>query len=222
MKCLWTICLFGGLLWASPIPIKQSIERSIERNARMDWPNASRIEVLQISSKKEIPPGATLQNVFPRPALGAVSFEAHWQNREGAHRTFGTAIVKVYQPVAVAATALKPQDGLDESKLRFEEREISKFSQNGVFTDWEHLENKIAKTFVKAGSVLHVTQVETPAEIRQGQMVDLIFENSQIVISARMKALEHGRLGSWIRVENPNSRRVVRARVIAPGRVGIR
>ena len=69
---------------------------------------------------------------------------------------------------------------------------------------------------------VHRVQTESPAEIRQGQMVDLIFNNNQLLISARMKALEHGRLGNWIRVENPNSKRVIRARVSAPGQVAIR
>ncbi|NBT59401.1 flagella basal body P-ring formation protein FlgA, partial [bacterium] len=65
-------------------------------------------------------------------------------------------------------------------------------------------------------------QTETPSEIKRGEMVDLMFENPQLSITARMRALESGRTGQWIRVENQNSKRVVRARVISSGRVALK
>ena len=222
MKLAFMVSVFGSLLWATSAPVRSPIEKLLEQNIRLDWPEATRIEVNQVSSKKVIPSQAILLQIHPRPAMGAISFEASWKSPEGPQRTFGTAVVRVYQPVAVARANLNPQEALDEVKIQFEEREISKFTQNGIFSHWEELEGKTAKTFIKAGMPVHRVQTESPAEIRQGQMVDLIFNNNQLLISARMKALEHGRLGNWIRVENPNSKRVIRARVSAPGQVAIR
>jgi len=226
MKKVFVSFLFGSLLWAAPGPISSQgpskLEQSIRESARRDWPNASRVEVSQINTRGKAPEKAALMSLQPRPALGAVSFELAWEEKGEPKSTFGTAIIRVEEPVAIATKNLNPGDPLDEEGIRFENREVSRFSKNGIFTQTHELENKIARTFIRSGSIVNPTQVETPSEIKRGEMVDLLFENTQLSIKARMKALDNGRTGQWIRVENQNNKRIVRAKVIDQGRVALK
>jgi len=218
--------LVSTLLIGAPVPVGEKtvskLGQAIESQARKDWPEASRIEVSQISTRGKAPEKAVLMRVHPRPALGAISFELAWEEKGEARQAFGTAIVKVEEPVAIASKNLNPGDLLDEESIRFESREVSRFTKNGIFTNWNELEGKVARTFIRIGSLVNPTQTETPSEIKRGEMVDLMFENPQLSITARMRALESGRTGQWIRVENQNSKRVVRARVISSGRVALK
>jgi len=226
MKKLFVSILTCSFAWGATGPITSpptsKLEQMIQQSARRDWPNAARVEVTQIKPRTQAPEKATLMSLQPRPALGAVSFELAWEEKGEPKHTFGTAIVRVEEPVAIATKNLNSGDALDEEAVHFQNREVSRFSKNGIFTQASELENKIARTFIRQGSIVSPTQVETPAEIRRGDMVDLFFENSQLSITARMKALDHGRTGQWIRVENQNSKRVVRAKVIDQGRVALK
>lgn len=222
---LLSFCLSSCLIGA---PLKEgaqgitNLEKSLQESVRRDWPEASRIQVTQINTRIKSPDKATLMNINPRPALGAISFELAWEEKGRPQKTFGTAIVKVEEPVAIAIKNLNPGDSLNEETIRFESREVSRFSKNGIFSNWSDVENRVARAFIRAGSPVNPTQVETPAEIHRGEMVDLFLESPHLTISARMKALDNGRTGQWIRVENQNSKRIVRAKVVEHGRVALK
>ncbi|NBX77347.1 MAG: flagella basal body P-ring formation protein FlgA [Proteobacteria bacterium] len=226
MKRVIVSFFLGSFLCAAPAPTKSQmpsqLEKALHESARRDWPQATRIEVTQINTRIKAPEKAALMSMQPRPALGAVSFELAWEEKGEPKHTFGTAIVKVEEPVAITTKNVNPGEALDEEVIRFESREVSRFSKNGIFTQPSELENKIARTFIRSGSIVSPTQVETPSEIKRGEMVDLLFENRQLSITARMKALDNGRTGQWIRVENQNNKRVVRAKVIDQGRVALK
>lgn len=215
-----TFCLFLSL--SSVLLGAPKLEQALREMAKRDWPRASRVEVSQINTRVKAPEKAALMSANPRPALGAVSFELAWDENGQPRKTFGTAIVKVEEPVAIATTNLNPGDVISEENVRFEPREVSRFLRNGIFTDANELENKVARTFIRAGSLVNPTQVETPAEIKRGEVVDLFFENGPLTITARMKALDMGRTGQWIRVENQNNKRIVRAKVVDQGRVALK
>lgn len=206
----------------TPFKSQSKLEKLIEIHIRRDWPQASRVEVTQINTRVKVPERATLMQIHPRPALGAISFELAWEEKGETKNTFGTAILKVEEPVAIALKNINVGELLNEENTRFESREVSRFAKNGIFTNWNDLENKAARAFIRSGSVVNPTQVEIPAEIKRGEMVDLLFENPQLTIIARMKAMDTGRTGQWIRVENQNSKRMVRAKVIGMGKVALK
>ncbi|MFM8270680.1 MAG: flagellar basal body P-ring formation chaperone FlgA [Pseudomonadota bacterium] len=212
--------IFGMLLCRAVIG--SPLEHSLRELIRQDWPQASRIEVNQINTRLKAPEKATVMSLNPHPALGAVSFELAWEEKGEPKQTFGTAIVKVEEPVAIATKNVNPGEDLTDENIGFESREVSRFSKNGIFTRASDLEDKVARAFIRAGSIINPTQVETPSEIRRGETVDLFFESGPVSITARMKALDSGRTGQWIRVENQNSKRIVRAKVVEQGRVALK
>ena len=182
------------------------------------WPEG-RVEVEQLSTREAAPDSAAIININPRMPIGSINFELVWEDKGVAHRTTGNAIVKVFRPVAVAKKILTNGEAFTEENTSFEEREITRFTQTGFHTNWEELRGKVARGYIRPDSLIGIQNSEKPVEILQGQMVDLRHVSSQMTISARMKALENGRFGNWIRVENPTSKKVVRARVTAPGQV---
>jgi flagella basal body P-ring formation protein FlgA len=180
------------------------------------------VEVEQLSTREAAPDSAAIININPRMPIGSINFELVWEDKGVAHRTTGNAIVKVFRPVAVAKKILTNGEAFTEENTSFEEREITRFTQTGFHTNWEELRGKVARGYIRPDSLIGIQNSEKPVEILQGQMVDLRHVSSQMTISARMKALENGRFGNWIRVENPTSKKVVRARVTAPGQVELR
>lgn len=185
------------------------------------WPEG-RVEVQNFSTREAVPDHASILNINPRMPIGAINFEVVWEDKGMAHRTSGNAIVKVYRPVAVAKKIITNAEPFTEENTSFEEREITRFTQTGFHTQWDELRGKVARGYIRPDSLIGIQNAEKPVEIFQGQMVDLRHVSQQMTISARMKALESGRYGNWIRVENPTSKKVVRARVTAPGQVELR
>lgn len=199
-----------------------SLKKNIESVCLKDWPDATRVEVESISTQESAPETAVLTDLNPRPTLGVVSFNLDWQEKGLPRKTRGTALVKVFQKIAVAKKNITHGDPFAEESVDFREMELSRFQRSGVFASWEELEGKVAKGFIRSGNVVTQNQVDRPVEIRHGQMVDLQLENNQVVITAKMKALEGGKSGQWIKVENPNSKRVLRARITGTGQVSLR
>jgi len=199
----------GGLEWQ----LRQAVKK--------DWVHSSRIEIVGFKLHKKVPDSAVLMGFQPRPLLGAVSFELAWEEKGIPQKTFGTAIIKVEQPVPIAIKDIQKGESFDAQNISWVSREISKFSQNSIVSDESLLDDKVAKGFIRSGTIVQKVLIETPAQIDRGDLIDLFLENPHLKITARMKALERGRTGDWIRVENEKTKRVVRGKVVGPGRVSI-
>ncbi len=91
-----------------------------------------------------------------------------------------------------------------------------------VFTRLEDVLGKLAKRPIAAGTALRSQQLATPWDVERGQDVQLTANVGKANISTRGKALQNGRVGEQIRVENAASRKVVRAWVWSTGRVATR
>jgi len=220
MRTFFSFLILNFAAWGAS-SVKNPFEEQLLQAVRRDWPSASRSEVKNLRTHKTAPKNAVLMNFQPRPLLGSVSFELVWDQDGVPQKTFGNAIVKVENPVAVAIKDIRKGEGFSSDNISWLSTEVSKFSRNSVLIDPSDLEDRIARGFIRSGSMIQRNQVEVPAEINQGDRVELTIENSHLKLSARMKALERGRTGDWIRVENEKTRRVVKTRVIAPGKVSI-
>lgn len=199
----------------------ESLQKQLIEVVKRDWPLASSIEVKNFKLHKPAPKTAVLLSLRPRPLIGAVSFEVAWEKKGSSHKTFGSAIVMVRHPIATATRDIRRGEDISQDNMMWVPQDISRFSSQSVLTDPSELTGKIARAFIRSGSKIQTSQLETPAEINRGQRVDLVFENPQLKVTARMKALESGRTGEWIRVENEKTKRVVRSKVVGPGKVSL-
>lgn len=225
MKFLLVLVL-SGLAFGAKAPLKSAeesiVENLLRQSCRKEWDSEVRVEIENVFTRDTVGKNASIFSIFPRPALGVVNFELAWQDKGKMYRTIGSAVIRVFANVAVAQELLRTGDSLDQAKIQYEERELTKLTQTGYFLSPESLEGKVARGYIRPGTVLGVQNVETPAPIVQGQMLDLIHGTANVRITAKVKALEKGKVGSWIRVENPQSKKVLRAKVTAPGEVSLR
>ncbi|OPY80767.1 MAG: flagellar basal body P-ring biosynthesis protein FlgA [Syntrophorhabdus sp. PtaU1.Bin153] len=85
-----------------------------------------------------------------------------------------------------------------------------------------NLENIVGKTLKKdlpGGTVITSHLLDNPVVIERGEVVHIIAENSRLVVRAKGRALEKGRIGDSIRVKNTSSDREIYGKVIGENAV---
>jgi flagella basal body P-ring formation protein FlgA len=87
--------------------------------------------------------------------------------------------------------------------------------------DLQDVAGKVLKRDVAPGMVLTTLILDSPQVIRRGEMVTIVAENRQLLVKAKGRAEEPGKVGERIRVKNLSSDREVAGRVASDGTVVI-
>ncbi|HME41976.1 MAG TPA: flagellar basal body P-ring formation chaperone FlgA [Syntrophorhabdales bacterium] len=85
--------------------------------------------------------------------------------------------------------------------------------------DLQEVAAKVVKRDVPPGTVLTTLILDNPQVIRRGETVTIVAENRQLLVKAKGKAEEPGKVGERIRVKNLSSDREVVGRVAGDGTV---
>jgi flagellar basal body P-ring formation protein FlgA len=118
----------------------------------------------------------------------------------------------------VASVNLTPNTKLNADDLT--RGPIDMFTNNGAFlTDVKAAEGKVLRVGLLAGAPILSPFLEYPIVVHRGQQLILTLTTSTMSIEAPVLALEDGRIGDSIEVENPDSRKTMRATVLDDGRV---
>lgn len=121
----------------------------------------------------------------------------------------------------VAAANLSPGTKLEAGDLTRGRTDM--FANNGsLLTDVKEAEGKMLRVGLPAGSPVLSPFLEYPVVVHRGQKVLLTLTASTMTIKAPARALEDGRIGDSIEVENPESQKTMRATVLSDGGVEIR
>lgn len=121
----------------------------------------------------------------------------------------------------VAATNLAPNTTLTEAELT--RGRADAFASNaGLVTDPRQVEGKILRAGVIAGAPILAPLLDLPIAVHRGQKVVLTLSDPVMTIKATATALEDGRVGDSISVENSESQKTLRATVARDGGVEIR
>ncbi len=198
------------------------LESELESFLKRQIPKSERIEVERLRCRKTPVARAEFTVLSPQHPLGLVSFEARWRVAGELQKSICTAEVRAFAQVAIAETMIRHGESLSAGKVRFETRELSPLVQSGYYTDSAQLDPLTANGNIPAHSIIGYMHVQTPKAVYSGEWVDLILERGPVIIRAKVKALEAGQLKSWIRVENPSSKKVLLAQVVRAGEVKIR
>ncbi len=92
-------------------------------------------------------------------------------------------------------------------------------NSGGVLTEAAQAEGKILRVGLLAGSPILSAFLEFPIVVHRGQNVLLTLSASTMTIKTPARALEDGRTGDSIEVENPDSKKTMRATVLSDGSV---
>lgn len=120
----------------------------------------------------------------------------------------------------VASTNLAPNTALTASALT--RGRADAFAGNGgLITDPRQAEGKILRVGVTAGSPILSPQLDLPISVHRGQRVTLTLNDPVMTIKATATALDDGRVGDTITVQNTDSQKTLRATVARDGGVEI-
>jgi flagella basal body P-ring formation protein FlgA len=119
----------------------------------------------------------------------------------------------------VAATNLPPNTALTMAQLT--RGRVDVFATTGVISDMREAAGKVLRVGLVAGAPILPSQLDLPIAVHRGQKVVLTLTAPQMTIRATALALEDGRVGDSISVENADSQKTLRATVARDGGVEI-
>ena len=141
----------------------------------------------------------------------------------GARTPVAPPVVAVRPPeqrrVLLAAMPLQRGMALDESHVTVVEMEASRLPANALEQPSE-VRNTEAVRDIRAGTPLKRFDIRPVIMVRKGQMVLIsIGSGGTYQVSARVEAMQDGRLGEQIRLRNPESGRMLSGVVLGPNQV---
>jgi flagella basal body P-ring formation protein FlgA len=118
----------------------------------------------------------------------------------------------------VASVNLTPNTRLAAGDLTH--GRVDMFSNNGaLLTEKVQAEGKILRVGLLAGAPILSPFLELPVVVHRGQKVVLTLTSSTMIIKATAVALEDGRVGQEIALENPETKKGMQATVASDGTV---
>jgi flagellar basal body P-ring formation protein FlgA len=121
----------------------------------------------------------------------------------------------------VAATNLAPNTPLTPALLSHG-RADAFAGAGGLIIDPRQAEGKILRTGVMAGAPILSPLLDLPISVHRGQRVMLTLTDPEMTIKTTATALDDGRVGDTITVQNADSQKTLRATVARDGGVEIR
>ncbi|WP_205342454.1 flagellar basal body P-ring formation chaperone FlgA [Denitrificimonas caeni] len=128
--------------------------------------------------------------------------------------------VNLYREVAIALRSLPRNSVVQAADVQLSERDVSSLRQGYIL----NLENVIGQKTTRPmqpNQVVSANYLKAAAAINKGDEVVISAQGSSMFVRMPGTALEEGAIGQQIRVRNTRSKRIVHARVTAPGQVEV-
>lgn len=121
----------------------------------------------------------------------------------------------------VAATNLPPNTTLTAAQLTTGRADLLA-SNAGLITDPRAAQGKVLRIGLMAGSPVSSSLLDLPIAVHRGQNVVLTLTDRSMTLKTTALAMEDGRVGDSISVQNPESQKSLRATVSRDGGVEIK
>jgi len=130
------------------------------------------------------------------------------------------AQVHLFRQVVIAKRPIKRAGIISEDDIALSERDISLMPQGFMSSIDEALGQKVTRPMIN-GQIITPLQLEQAEVVRKGDQVVITAKSGSLQVRMPGEALSDGGLTEQIRVRNLNSKRVIKARVTAPGQVEV-
>jgi flagella basal body P-ring formation protein FlgA len=202
--------------------VQARVEQALR--ARMPWsPEAVRFESWSLPQPFAIPAdarGLRLRFAEDEDFVGTVRVQLEFFAAEHpdaiAARREASVDLAVKRPVWIAAAELRRGSALDATQARSELRDVREIPQ-GALSDIDALLGQRAKVHVKPGVTLLASHFDSPELVRRGDTLEIDAGSDGLAVKLSALALQPGRLGQQIRVENPSSHRSFAVRITGRG-----
>jgi len=229
-SCLLTILAFliatgwsTTTVWAGsferPEAIRKAVQAAAEQVAAPTPDQTLQIEVGDIDSRIRVAECPALEVEIP--TVNAPLLSARVSCREPFWTLYVPVRVHAWGRAVVAAANLAPGTRLSAADLTVAQLDI--LTTNGAYlTDPQQAEGMILRSNIRAGAPIVTALLDLPVVVHRGDTVVLTLLDSTITIRSDVIAMEDGRVGDHITVQNPDSKKVIRAAVVNAGAVEIR
>lgn len=123
------------------------------------------------------------------------------------------AEVEIYHSVVTAVKPIGKGDKFTRDNVALARTPSSKIT-NGCFRKLDYVLGRTASMSLAAGTVLKVNELYDPPVIQHGQTVHGVVDRGNVELTVEVRALEDGKAGDTIRVENTDSHTVLRGKVL--------
>lgn len=152
-----------------------------------------------------------------RRVSAIVSVGARPGERKASVRVTGTAVELV--EATVLNRTLGRGEAVQAGDITVERRPRESLPADALVTALTP--GQVAKRSLAAGSVLRAGDLARPEIVGRGDVVTVVYEVPGMVLTLRGRANEAGAQGDVIAVTNPQSKKVLQAQVVAPGKVSV-
>ncbi|HHM23877.1 MAG TPA: flagellar basal body P-ring formation protein FlgA [Bacteroidetes bacterium] len=164
-----------------------------------------RIEVSQVPDAIEVDPVDWEVKVESRSGTvrnGVNSLDVTVFSSKEIYKKFvASARLRTFDDVVVAARLINRGEQLKAEDLKLERVETTNFKRD-YFTDLSELIGLQAKQVIAAEKPIFAGMVELPDLIHRGDVVRIVVQLKNLKVTAMGKALENGKKGEKIRVQN--------------------
>ena len=181
------------------------------------------LKTVQVQGEAMVTPGeitVTAQNVSAI-SPGSNSIEIRVKDESGSEKAIRVnALIDEYRNIPVAARAIPKGAVVSDGDVRLARVNMVALAKDSAIdpTRVVGLETSVE---IGAGETFRATKLIVPPIVEQGNKVSIIYQSSNLTATATGTAMESGARGSLIRVRNENSKRILSAKVLDPGVVGV-
>ncbi|HXC26342.1 MAG TPA: flagellar basal body P-ring formation chaperone FlgA [Stellaceae bacterium] len=198
--------------------IRAAIEAAIEPRFAAMHGTQGEVEVGTIDSRLRLPACSNIN--VDLPAANSAMMTAKVTCPDPNWTLYVPVHLHAWIEAVVASTNLAPNTALTASELT--RGRADAFAGNGgLITDPRQAEGKILRTGVTAGAPILSLQLDLPISVHRGQRVMLTLNDPGMTIKTTATALDDGRVGDTITVQNADSQKTLRATVARDGGVEI-
>lgn len=130
--------------------------------------------------------------------------------------TYVPVEIAIFTPVVTALNGLSRGDIITQHDLSINEVDVS-LVRGQFFRNAHTIIGKEAKRNLKSGDILLDRHIQFPIVVSKGEQIFLTATTGSLNVKIPVTALRNGRVGDAIRVRNESSKRVISAKVTAPG-----
>lgn len=199
-----------------PAAIRSAIRAAVQPRLPVIGGANIDIEVGTIDPRLQLPECPAVNVVLPPNDTAVMSAEVtcaapNWAIYVPVH-------LHAWAEAVVAAANLVPNRPLRAGDLT--RGRVDMFAATGgVLTDPKQVEGKILRAGLPIGAPILSSLLDQPIAVHRGQRVVLTLRDPSMTIKTAALALEDGRIGDSIEVQNTETRRTLRAMVDAAGGV---
>jgi flagella basal body P-ring formation protein FlgA len=202
-----------------PAAIRDAVEAAVRPQLATMKDARVEIEVGTIDPRLRLPPCPALDVSVPTTRTPAISvkvscFSPQWS-------LYVPVRIHAWVEAVVAATNLAPNTKISARDLA--RGQVDAFAASGgLLTDPRQAEGKVLRGAVMMGAPVPSPLLDQPVTVHRGQRVVLTLTDRTMTIRTTAIAMEDGRIGDNIAVQNPDSRKMLHATVDQDGGVELK